>query len=201
MTDSNYNIPMIYQRMSERGLINPENYLWFNEMEWMSIKEIKGYEYEEGESRTVIPFAFTGGGDKWVWVAGDEDKEYYVALCYHDDFYGVYYAKNMEDAILRHIIEYVSDSNFYVSEDEAESYQISEKELKAQLKNWKEGFRGIIKDEYIDIIEQLSAMSLKYTKCQYREWYSLLSMEEQNELVEKHLYFELQDEEFEWCKA
>ena len=106
--------------------------------------------------------------------------------------------KNIEDAILRQIIEYVASSNFYLVEDEAESYQINEKELKTQLEKWKNNFSGIINDEYIDIIEKLGELSLKHIKCQYGEWYALLTLEEQDELIDKYIKFDLLDEEFEW---
>ncbi len=194
----NIKIPLIYQKMHERGYTSTENYLWLNEMEWIPMDKILGYQRDEGESELIIPFAFTGGGDKWVWVINDEDKDYCVGLCENAEFNGIYYAKNTEDAILRQIIEYVASSNFYLVEDEAKSYQISEKELKTQLEKWKNNFSGIINDEYIGIIEKLSELSLKHIKCQYGEWYALLTLEEQDELIDKYIKFEMLDEEFEW---
>lgn len=200
MIDKNYIIPLVYQKMNERGYTNPHNgsYLWLNEMRWMPIDKIKEYEYDEGETKSIVPFAITGGGDKWVWVVTDKGEEYSVGLCERAESNGIYYAKNTEDAILRQIIEYVSNSNFYVSESKAESYQINEKELKIQLEEWKNNFRGIINDEYINIIEKLSELSLKYIKCQYGEWYALLTLEEQDELIDKYIKFDLIDKEFEW---
>lgn len=200
MIDKNYIIPLVYQKMNERGYTNPHNgsYLWLNEMRWMPIDKIKEYEYDEGETKSIVPFAITGGGDKWVWVVADKGEEYCVGLCERAESNGIYYAKNTEDAILRQIIEYVSDSNFYVSELKAESYQIDEKELRIQLEEWKNNFRGIINDEYINIIEKLSELSLKYIKCQYGEWYALLTLEEQDELIDKYIKFDLLDKEFEW---
>ena len=128
----------------------------------------------------------------------DNGEEYSVGLCERAETTGIYYAKNTEDAILRQIIEYVASSNFYLVEDEAESYQINEKELKTQLEKWKNNFSGIINDEYINIIEKLSELSLKHIKCQYGEWYALLTLEEQDELIDKYIKFDLLDEEFEW---
>lgn len=200
MIDKNYIIPLVYQKMNERGYTNPHNgsYLWLNEMRWMPIDKIKEYEYDEGETKSIIPFAITGGGDKWVWVVGDKGEEHCVGLCENAEINGIYYAKNTEDAILRQIIEYVSGSNFYLIKEEAKSYQINEKELKIQLEEWKNNFRGIINDEYINIIEKLSELSLKYIKCQYGEWYALLTLEEQDELIDKYIKFDLIDKEFEW---
>ncbi len=200
MSDKNYIIPSIYIKMNERGFINGDNgsYLWLNEMEWMTIDEIKEYEYDEGESESIVPFAITGGGDKWVWVVNNENEEYCVGLCERAESNGVYYAKNIEDAILRQIIEYAASSNFYSIKQEAESYQVSEDELKMQLEEWKNSFRGIINDQYIDIIDKLSKLSLKHIKCKYGEWYALLTLEEQDELLDKYIKFDMIDHEFEW---
>ena len=67
------------------------------------------------------------------------------------------------------------------------------------LEGWKNNFRGIIKDQYIiNIIEQLSELSLKHIKCEYVEWYALLNLEEQDELINKYIKFDLLDEEFQW---
>lgn len=200
MINSNYRIPSIYQEMNEKGFLNHNNesYLWLNEMEWMSIDKIKEYEYEHGESKSLIPFAFTGGGDKWVWVVDDADKEYYVGFCPSGEWNGNYYAKNTEDAILRQIIEYISDSNFYLIKEEAKSYQVDEEKLKQQLATWRKNFQGILNNEYLNIIDMLSQLNLKYTKNKYGEWYALLSMEEQDELIEKYIKFDLLNDEFEW---
>lgn len=197
----NYKFPVIYEKMNEKGLLDMNrSYVWLNEMEWMPINEVKEYEYEEEELETFLPFAFTGGGDKWVWVLNTEKKEYPVGLCYHDAYEGVYYAKNTEDAIFRQMIEYVSDYNFYINEEEAESYQVSEEELKEQLQQWKESFQGIIKKEYLVEIDRLSQLKLKYIKSDYGEGYTLLSVEEQEAMIEKYIKFDLLEEEFPWSK-
>lgn len=200
MINEKYVIPTVYKKMNEKGLISPDNdsYLWLNEMEWMSIDKIKEYEYDKGESRLIVPFAFTGGGDKWVWVVNDKSEEYYVGLCERAETSGIYYAKNTEDAVFRQIIEYVSDSNFYLIKEDAESYQVDEEELKIQLNGWKNKFSGILNIEYINIIDKLSKLSLKHIKCRYGEWYALLTLEEQDKLIDKYIKFDKMDDEFEW---
>ena len=103
MIDKNYNIPLVYQKMNERGYTNAQNnsYLWLNEMEWMPINKIEEYEYDEGETKSIVPFAITGAGDKWVWVVADNGEEYSVGLCERAETTGIYYAKNTEDAMKR----------------------------------------------------------------------------------------------------
>ena len=43
MINKNYKIPLVYQKMDERGYTNAQSdlYLWLNEMEWMSIDKIE----------------------------------------------------------------------------------------------------------------------------------------------------------------
>ena len=191
-------IPLVYKKMVEAGLTKFKggNYLWLNDMEWVSSDKLKKEEYVSEDIIFVIEFAFTGGGDQWVWVANNINSDYYVGIHYTEEEFGRYYAKNMQDAILKHIIEYVSDSNFYLGEKEAECLEISEKELKELLYNWSEKFQGIIKDEYIDIIKDLSKLNLKKVTSIYGEWYALLSLEECCELVDKFTGFELENKEF-----
>ena len=56
-----FRIPEIYTEMSRKGFFNKDTFLWLNDMEWIPIEKIGDYEYEDGESRSVVPFAFTGG--------------------------------------------------------------------------------------------------------------------------------------------
>lgn len=58
-------IPGLYRKMDEYGLLKPETYLWLDDMEWLSIKQISEYEYEEGEIKDIVPFAHTARYDKW----------------------------------------------------------------------------------------------------------------------------------------
>ncbi len=198
MISKAYKIPLIYQKMDQRGFFELKTFLWLNDMEWMSIDQIKQYEYDNGENPFIITFAITGGGDKWVWIVNNENKEYSVGLCERGEINGIYYAKNTEDAILKEIIEYVTDSNFYLNKNEAKSYQISESELKLQLKKWKNSFKGILNDEYLEVISILEKLKLKYIENQYGAWYALLTLEEEKDLLYQYVKFDLIDKEFKW---
>lgn len=77
--------------------------------------------------------------------------------------------KKHRDAILRQIITYVANPNFYLGKEEADAYKISDRELKRKLEGWKNNFKGILNGEYIGIIEDLSKLSLKHVKSPYGE--------------------------------
>lgn len=199
MVDNKYVIPQIYQMMEEKGYtsVNGNFYLWLNEMEWIPIEKIIELGGEKHGDKWVIQFAFTGAGDKWVWVFEENNEVCSIGLCENAEPTGVYYAKNMEDAILRQVIEYVASNDFYIEKEYADPFQISEEELIKKLNDWKNRFEGIINAQYIDILNRLTKLKLKKVKCQYGEWYALLSIEEQNELIDKYIKFDMIDKEFE----
>lgn len=180
----------IYEKMREKGYfdVSNENYLWLNEMEWVSPKEV----LEAVATKNIIPFAFTGGGDDWVFFK-ENTGEYAIGICYACEPEGLHYAKNFEDALFRQILDFVSNDNFYIDENEMEDYQISEKELKEQLTEWIEKLSGIIKDEYIDEIKKLCSLKLKNVSYGNYEWYALLSNEEEEELRRKYMPYCLEE--------
>lgn len=73
------------------------------------------YEYEEGITQEVLPFAFTGG-DKWVFIENGT-TEPYIRRYYHPEDAGEYCAKNLEDAILLNIIEFASYSAIWLDKN------------------------------------------------------------------------------------
>lgn len=194
-------IPKVYKEMESLNYTKANNkeYLWLYDMEWLEIDEILNYEYEEGESSEIIPFAHTGGGDKWVWIL-DNNVELPVGLCYHDDSEGIYYAKNLQDALFRQIIDFVSGSNFYIQDESAESYQMNIYNLRRHLNEWKTKLGKFFTKEKNEVIESLLKKELKLCRSKYGDWYALLTEEESNEIVNKFIDFELIDETFEWIK-
>lgn len=198
MINKTYKIPLVYKIMDDSGFTNSNNnrYLWLNEMEWIPIRNQNEEKFGSKDIEFIIPFAFTGSGDRWVWIVNNYSVEYNVGLCETGEETGIYYAKNTEDAILKQIIEYVSDSNFYLEKQEAKTYQINEFELKKRLLNWSEKFRGILRKEYINVINELSELHIKKVESIYGKWYALLSIEERKQWLDKHIAFELAEQEF-----
>ncbi|MCF0159081.1 MAG: hypothetical protein HUJ83_11295 [Veillonella sp.] len=194
----NNNFSKTYNTLNKLGYINPnaDTYLWLDDMEWMSSDEINNYKYEEGELRSLIPFAHTSGGDKWVWIKISGEDDYAVGLCETEEVYGIYYAKNTEAAIVRQIIEYVAGSNFYINENDAKSYQISEDQLKLQLLEWMHILKDIISEENIRLISDLRKKHLKQTNSKYGNWYALLSKEEEEELIKEYIGFDMLNQRF-----
>ncbi|MCR5608950.1 MAG: hypothetical protein K6G26_07800 [Lachnospiraceae bacterium] len=162
----------------------------------MSLSEILEYEYDNYESRKIVPFAYTFARDKWVWILNENGSEYNVGFCSRDLNIGNYYAKNTEDAILRNILDYVSNPCLYIDEAKSEGFLKSEAELKRYLIMLKATLRGIIRDEYVELIGELSKLKPKKFYTKQFEWYALFSKEEYNELINKYIYFDLLDKEF-----
>lgn len=63
-------------------------------MSWMTIDIIRAYEYDMGETNSIVPFAITAVGDEWVWVIDEKSEECCVGICYNAESNGEYYAKN-----------------------------------------------------------------------------------------------------------
>ena len=193
-----FHIPSIYIKMNELGLLDQKNYLWIDDMEWMPIEKIVNYEYEEGESKYIIPFAHTPRYDKWVWIFNELNDKYAVGLCESSELNGVYYAKNTEDAIMRNIIEYLSSADFYKNIDNAFSYQKSEKEIEILIESWCKKLKGILCDKYIELIRSFGNLKLKECTHINGKWDAFLSYEERDELIDKYIKFEKINDEFPW---
>lgn len=187
--DEENKFPKMYEKMLERGYFDGQstNYLWMYEMEWDSTNDILTSFDSDSTEKRIIPFAFTGGGDKWVFIKEKNKVEFAVGIYYECDAETVYFAKDFEDALFRQILEFVSDDNFYISEDEMESYQISEKELKEQLVEWKEKLKDILSDRYLAELEKLTKLNLKCVSDENYQWYALLTGEELNEIKRKYM--------------
>lgn len=213
-------IPAVYREMEKRGFIDLNayhnffdygTYLVLHEVEWMQMDEIVHYEYGEGESQDIIPFAMNGAGDKWVWVT---DKNNYIGLCDHADLVGEFYARNMEEFILRQIVHYVTWSDFYIDETDMDStprsweseadwkrrlqFWESEADLKKRLRTLRIRLEGILQEEHLKVIDDLGQLHLKRLKLGKKEYCALLTEEEMEELEEQYLKFDLMGEEFEW---
>ncbi|MDE7251741.1 MAG: hypothetical protein K2O32_02185 [Acetatifactor sp.] len=205
MVEKNIKTPEVYKSMSWLGYLTQPNYLWIYEMRWRPIDKILQYEYYEDEyfieNKTMIPFAQTGGGDDWLWVPNGENKEYCVGICCKEEREGVYYAKNMEDAILRRILEYVTYNygGFCMDESQRKTPdQMGEKELMQLLEKYKSSFHGVLNVEYLGVISHLRERKLQHVKNEIEEWDALLTEDEYNDLVKKYIDFELLDQKFVW---
>lgn len=199
MFDKN-NVPDLYKKMNSLGYFayqpSNKNYIWMDNMEWIRYEDVLNYKYKKYETNTVLPFAITGGGDKWVFV-DNKSKEPFVGLCYHDTGGGEYYAKNFEDAILRNIIEYASRGNFLEEIEKADFY-LFEEEIKAEFKNYYKVYEKLICKEYLEIIEYLSELSLKKYNDEGIERLAFLSYEKADMMVKHYLDFDILDQVFEW---
>ncbi len=196
MIDNRFPIPEIYKKMEVRGFFNPETYLLLDDVKWFKIDKIKAYDYEDGERKNIIPFARTARCDKWVWIF-DNNNNYQVGFCPVVEDNGIYYAKNMEDAILRNIIEYVSSNDFYINQNAAASFQLSESELKTLLVSWKNKLNGLLRDDYIQLIDYFTSLNLKeFNHGKYGDWCALISLDECDALIEKYIKYDMFEKEF-----
>ncbi|MCL6456430.1 MAG: hypothetical protein K6T85_00340 [Gorillibacterium sp.] len=199
MITEEFQFPEIYIEMDQLGWLdtNHNNYLWVNDMEWYRCEEIQEYEYEDDELRNVVPFAHTGGGDKWGWYI-EESGRMFVVLCYHDDYEGTVYAAKIEGAIFRSILEFLSNSYFYINPNEAKSYQYSAVEIREFLSDWRSRFHKWFEASWLRELDELLQMDLKLCRTKHGDYYALLTPEEANEKIVKYLNFDMLDQTIVW---
>ena len=199
MEGKKFVIPKIFKQMDKLKYTDAKNdrYMWFFDMEWMTVKEILNYQHEEGEKKCIVPFAYTGGGDKWAWMI-TEAKDYPVVLCYHDDCEGEIYAKNTRDALFKHIIEFVSGDNFYLKKNEATSYQMDSNTLKNYLKEWQQKLSGFFTENQLMVLNKLNKRELFVCDTKFGRWCVLISPQEANCIINKYIKFDLEGKNIKW---
>lgn len=207
MNKDDFQFPQIFLDMDMLGWTVPgEDYVWFNDMEWYTLNEIVKWEEEKEKERhivnspLIIPFAHTGGGDVWGWYIKDIESPV-IVQCYHDDIIGTVYAKNLEEAIFRHILDFVSDCNFYTSN--GKSYQMDCDSAKECLLEWRNKFGSYFKSDWINEIDKILTLNLKHYKetrfpTVNLEYETFLTPQEAEELIQKYLKFDKMDTEIVW---
>lgn len=205
-----FHFPPVYIEMEKRGWFNVadfkdrdsiemQTYIWFDDMEWLSHDQIINYEYDADRSRTVVPFAVTGGGDIWGWYLDDKERMP-VVLCCHDDVEGHFYAPFFEAALFRHILEFASQNNFSVGT--GEPWEMELLVARKHLLHWKDTFGQWFASEWLAEIDRLLKLDLKLyqvgNKPSAGDYYLLITPEECGELVRKYLDFGLLDKTFLW---
>lgn len=202
MINEKFKFPKIYAEMDKLGWLDTSEtnsylYLWLNDMEWYRCEDIRNYEYEDGEVKNIVSFAHTGGGDKWGWYL-EESNRLPVVLCYHDECEGMFYAENIEGAIFRNILEFVSDSLFYVDASKAESYQLNIVEIRQYLLNWRRRFDKWFNKSWLEELDEFIKLKFKICHTKYGNYYALLTPEEADEKIKKYLDFDLINKTFVW---
>jgi hypothetical protein len=91
-------------------------YLWVHEAEWIPLEEMFDLDLGRDLGRTgvlpgLIPFAFTGAGDRWCWNSNfsTAEGEYEIWLCLHDEELGENYAPTFAAWFYRTCLEHASD--------------------------------------------------------------------------------------------
>ena len=202
-----FDFPELFTDMDIAGCLDSENfvdmnhldtqkYLWFYDMEWFTIDEIKNYKRPNYQSNSIIVFAKTGGGDIWGWHLGYL-PDLPVVYCPHDDDEGVFYAESLEAALFRHILEFVSQNNFCINE--GESWQITIEKTRVLLREWKKRYFKWFKEEWIQEIDNLLNLDFKMYKPNKSDgFYVLITPEEAERLINKYIKFDLFERSFQW---
>ena len=111
----------------------------------------------------------------------------------------MYCAKNLEDAIFRSMIEFVSSTCIAIEEDgKIGTKFFCEEQVKDILKDYLRIYNNLLPKEYLAVIQYLTTLSFKKCSFANAQWYALLSIEERDALIERYLTFGLMNNTFEW---
>jgi hypothetical protein len=196
-------LPKTYKEISKRGYTNKrdskskdadnQNYLWFINLIWISNDELLQKEYEIFHNIKLIPFAYTNGGDYWCFDFNQKDYTP-VVCCYHDGAEGEYYAKTIEAALFRKILDFACNE-FTDSEIEDEESIVTGKKI---VLNWIGMLEEYFPDEWIaelnniisnkDYVDSSPGYVLMISECEY------------DQLLKKYIDFDLLDKKFIWTQ-
>lgn len=196
-------LPKTYKEISIRGYTNKwnsnskddvnQNYLWFINLIWLSNDEIMHKEYEIFHDIKLIPFAYTNGGDYWCFDYNQKDYTP-VVCCYHDGAEGEYYAKTLEGALFRQILDFACNE-FTDSENEDEESIVTGKKF---VLNWIGMLEEYFPDEWL--AELKSIVKNKNYVDSSPGYVLMISEYEYDELLKKYIDFDLLDKKFIWTQ-
>lgn len=194
-------LPQIYKDLDEKGYTNyrnfksfydiDQNYLWFINLTWLSYDQVIREEFKEFHKIKMIPFATTNGGDCWCLDLNHKD---YVPIvcCYHDDGEAEYYAKTMEAALFRQILEFACNEFTDSEIRDEDSIEIG-KEI---ILNWISKLEKYFPNEWIS--ELINIVNNKDYVESSSGYVTMISESKYDELIKKYIDFDLLDKKFIW---
>ena len=203
-----FRLPSDYRSMQELGWFDfdpttdrdvafdpgsPHGYLWLNDMEWLSLAEIRDHQFPNYCLSGFVPFAFTGGGDHWCWYPKFTDADSGstpVVLCPRDSNTGEFYAPHFLGAMYRQALDYAQTWR-----------QADEVDLaRAHLAGWASRLGPFFPRLWQEAIAYASAAPLHEWKQGKITARALLRAEECAAFVKRDLSFPQLDGEFKWME-
>lgn len=168
-----------YQKMVENSFFVPKssNYFWVYDMEWLAQDKIKS----KCTNKDITPFAVTAGGDVWVFY---NDRVVFCGL----DGECTYYADNLENAVFRSVIGYLSDFGFDPDDPDDENEE-TEAFARKYIKEVTEVFAEAFSEDMLAELKRISELPLKEQGCGL----NFISPAEADEIIKKCIKFELMD--------
>lgn len=192
-------IPDLYKKLNQLGYLDfNRKFVWMPEMEWMPMEEVMNYKYDEDVTQEVLPFAFMGSGDPWVFIENGT-SEPYIGRYYHPELDGEYCARNFEDVILLNIIEFAESAGISLDKNGAiKTIFETEEEVIDQMREYRKVYDGLLRPEYLEVIDYLSTLHFKECSFGNDRWLALLNSDDTDALIEQHLHFDKRGEPFMW---
>lgn len=186
-----------FDLMYNDGVIDPESEksVWISGMEFFPKDKADHYINDIYEDMVnVIPFAKNSDGDIYGWLVEEGSQTGIVVLCDHDDGESTIYAQDISAAIFRRILEFCNEEEFSQEDDDD---MISIDQLREYLSQYINAFAPYFDKSYISELEEMIKKPLKQVDdgCGY-EYMALISEDELEEIIDRTIYFDRIDEEF-----
>ena len=106
MSISSFELATLASSGITKRLIDPNDPLMIWDAEFYTAEDLPEIDSIYEPIVDFAPFAFNCAGDFWAEVCLPDDKETFVALCYHDDLEAEGYGQNIYDFVFRRTVEF-----------------------------------------------------------------------------------------------
>tara|TARA_R110002095_G_scaffold216532_1_gene214342 strand:+ start:424 stop:1020 length:597 start_codon:yes stop_codon:yes gene_type:complete len=192
--------PDDYRKLQLTGLLqrlrDPDDPLWIWDTKFMSEDQIVSYERFDEQKIEIIPFARTGRGDYWAYLA-DSLPESDIVLCYHDSYEAEYDTVSIQDFIFKRTVEFASVADL---SDNLEDSGWTPDTAKQDVSRICSSFAAFLSLEMLAELRSIAnTVSLHITPFGTTDFCTtLISESRAEELIEKFSPMKRDDPVFEW---
>ncbi|QDV51007.1 hypothetical protein [Gimesia fumaroli] len=184
--------PNDYRRLQVTGLLhrltNSDDPIDIWDAEFLPEGKIDSFERLGDQKVEISPFAITGGGHYWAYLA-DSLPESDIVLCYRDSYEAEYYSRSIQDFIFKRTVEFAGN------EELGDSSGWTQDTAKEAVSLVCSGFADILSRE---MLVELRSIANTVSAHSINGWTTLISESKAKEIIERLAPMKREDAIFEW---